>query len=297
MTRPSGSRSAPVSAGSARCPRWRAERTTRPPAAGAAHPHRCFTEPLMRRRDAPRARDLAIARVRVGLCARWSSCCPQQARLRAPSPGQRRPGQRRCRCRSMRLGPAHPFRRSSLGSPSSCRACARWPATAKTATWSRCCARSAMACFASEASRRTRGSRGRTRRRRARRGRRACSKPESFARLGTLAARSGWHVLLTIGLGHYEPEAAAREAAAAKAALGPWLGGDRARQRAERLRATRPALRTLDVRAVRRPGGRLSNQRSRRLRPGSLWPARTCRGRARSKAGGWARWSMRPRRC
>jgi len=43
--------------------------------------------------------------------------------------------------------------------------------------------------------------------------------------LGTLAARSGWHVLLTIGLGHYEPEAAAREAAAAKAALGPWLQG------------------------------------------------------------------------
>jgi hypothetical protein len=44
-------------------------------------------------------------------------------------------------------------------------------------------------------------------------------------RLGNLAARSGWHVLLTIGLGHYEPEAAAREAAAAKAALGPWLQG------------------------------------------------------------------------
>jgi len=43
--------------------------------------------------------------------------------------------------------------------------------------------------------------------------------------LGTLAAKSGWHVLLTIGLVHYEPEAAAREAAAAKAALGQWLQG------------------------------------------------------------------------
>ncbi len=43
--------------------------------------------------------------------------------------------------------------------------------------------------------------------------------------LGTLAARSEWHVLLTIGIGHYEPEAGAREAAAAKAALGPWLEG------------------------------------------------------------------------
>jgi hypothetical protein len=41
--------------------------------------------------------------------------------------------------------------------------------------------------------------------------------------LGVLAAKSGWHILLTIGLGHYEPEAAAREAAAAKAALGGWL--------------------------------------------------------------------------
>jgi hypothetical protein len=43
--------------------------------------------------------------------------------------------------------------------------------------------------------------------------------------LGTLAARSGWHIVLTIGLAHYEPEAAAREAAAARAALGQWLQG------------------------------------------------------------------------
>jgi hypothetical protein len=41
--------------------------------------------------------------------------------------------------------------------------------------------------------------------------------------LGELAGGSGWHVLLTVGLGHYEPEAAAHEAAAAKAALGEWL--------------------------------------------------------------------------
>ncbi len=43
--------------------------------------------------------------------------------------------------------------------------------------------------------------------------------------LATLAARSGWRVLLTIGLAHYEPEAAAREAAAAKATLGSSLEG------------------------------------------------------------------------
>jgi hypothetical protein len=44
-------------------------------------------------------------------------------------------------------------------------------------------------------------------------------------KLGSLAAKSGWHILLTIGLGHYEPDAAAREAAAAEAALGGWLEG------------------------------------------------------------------------
>jgi hypothetical protein len=43
--------------------------------------------------------------------------------------------------------------------------------------------------------------------------------------IATLAARSGWHVLLTVNLGHFEPEAAAREAAAAKATLGEWLAG------------------------------------------------------------------------
>jgi hypothetical protein len=41
--------------------------------------------------------------------------------------------------------------------------------------------------------------------------------------LGALAAGSGWHVLLTLGFGHYEPQANAREAAAAKAALGSSL--------------------------------------------------------------------------
>src|SRR5271166_997910 len=47
--------------------------------------------------------------------------------------------------------------------------------------------------------------------------------PEELRELAQLADRSGWRVLLTIGLGHYEPEAAAREAAAAKAALGESL--------------------------------------------------------------------------
>jgi hypothetical protein len=46
-----------------------------------------------------------------------------------------------------------------------------------------------------------------------------------FRDLRELAARSGWHVLLTIGLAHFDPRAAAREAAAAKRALGGWLIG------------------------------------------------------------------------
>ena len=41
--------------------------------------------------------------------------------------------------------------------------------------------------------------------------------------LGNVAAQSGWHVLLTLGFGHFEPEAAADEAAAAKATLGASL--------------------------------------------------------------------------
>jgi hypothetical protein len=41
--------------------------------------------------------------------------------------------------------------------------------------------------------------------------------------IARLAARSGWPILLTIGLTHFEPAAAAREAAAAKAALGTSL--------------------------------------------------------------------------
>jgi hypothetical protein len=39
-------------------------------------------------------------------------------------------------------------------------------------------------------------------------------------RLGRLASRSGWRVLLTVGLAHYEPAAAAREVAVARAVLG-----------------------------------------------------------------------------
>ncbi|HEY2180155.1 MAG TPA: hypothetical protein VGH09_00615 [Solirubrobacteraceae bacterium] len=48
---------------------------------------------------------------------------------------------------------------------------------------------------------------------------------DDLRELGALAAASGWHVVLTLGIVHYEPVAAAREAAAAKAALGPWLAG------------------------------------------------------------------------
>ncbi len=43
--------------------------------------------------------------------------------------------------------------------------------------------------------------------------------------LAALARESGWRVLLTVNLGHYDPAAAAQEAAAAHAALGPALAG------------------------------------------------------------------------
>ncbi len=44
--------------------------------------------------------------------------------------------------------------------------------------------------------------------------------PAQISALGVLARRSGWRVLLTVGLAHFEPAAAAREVAAAHAALG-----------------------------------------------------------------------------
>jgi hypothetical protein len=47
--------------------------------------------------------------------------------------------------------------------------------------------------------------------------------PAQMSELGTLARRSGWQVLLTVGMAHYEPTAAAREVAAAHRALGPYL--------------------------------------------------------------------------
>ncbi len=44
--------------------------------------------------------------------------------------------------------------------------------------------------------------------------------PEQMRALGVLARRSGWSVLLTVGLAHFEPIAAAREVAGAHRALG-----------------------------------------------------------------------------
>jgi hypothetical protein len=43
--------------------------------------------------------------------------------------------------------------------------------------------------------------------------------------LAKLAAASSWRVLLTVGMGHFDPAAAAREAAAARSALGGMLAG------------------------------------------------------------------------
>ncbi len=47
--------------------------------------------------------------------------------------------------------------------------------------------------------------------------------PAELRALAVLARRSGWQVMLTVGMAHYEPAAAAREVAAAHAALGPYL--------------------------------------------------------------------------
>ena len=46
---------------------------------------------------------------------------------------------------------------------------------------------------------------------------------DDFRELAALASASGWHIVLTVGIVHFDPAAAAREVAAAKAALGEWL--------------------------------------------------------------------------
>ena len=48
---------------------------------------------------------------------------------------------------------------------------------------------------------------------------------DDFRELAGLASASGWHIVLTVGFVHFEPTAAAREVAAAKAALGESLVG------------------------------------------------------------------------
>jgi hypothetical protein len=48
---------------------------------------------------------------------------------------------------------------------------------------------------------------------------------QDLAGLAALAKETGWKVLLTVNLGHYEPKAAAQEAAAARAQLGSHLAG------------------------------------------------------------------------
>jgi hypothetical protein len=49
--------------------------------------------------------------------------------------------------------------------------------------------------------------------------------PRDLAGIAALARASGWRVLLTVNLGHYDPAAAAREARAAHTALGSALAG------------------------------------------------------------------------
>jgi len=49
--------------------------------------------------------------------------------------------------------------------------------------------------------------------------------PAQMRAIGELARRSGWRVLLTVNLAHYDPQAAAREVAYASRSLGPLLAG------------------------------------------------------------------------
>ena len=106
-------------------------------------------------------------------------------------------------------------------------------------------------------------------------------------RLGRLAARSGWQVLLTVGLAHFEPAAAAREAAAAKRALGRKLAGIEIGNEPDAyakhgLRSPPWTFTQYNAAGFRLPPGD-----PRGPRPGSRWSARTCP--ARPCSGRWGR--------
>ena len=120
--------------------------------------------------------------------------------------------------------------------------------------------------------------------------------PADMRSLGRLARRSGWTVLLTVGLAHFEPQAAAREVAAAKAALGPRLVGveignepDSLGRHGYRLMPWLAQGYEEEVSEYREAIGRSSRACRSRVR--------TCPARARSPNGGETRSSRRTRRC
>jgi hypothetical protein len=75
---------------------------------------------------------------------------------------------------------------------------------------------------------------------------------EDLAGIARLAHETGWRVLLTVNLGHYDPQAAAHEAAAARAALGNALIGVELGNEPDRFARTLLRGRSWDIAAYRR---------------------------------------------
>jgi len=116
-------------------------------------------------------------------------------------------------------------------------------------------------------------------------------------RLGALAAGSDWRVLLTVGLAHYDPRAAAHEVRAAKRALGPWLAGVEVGNEPDCIRAPWPALAALEAGELRRRSSAPIAGRFSGWSRGSASTARACRAPTASSAGDGRSCARSGRRC
>ena len=199
--------------------------------------------------------------------------CAPRARRRVTSP-------------SARPGRAGPSRAASSGSRSRSRSAAqiaRYGAARRLRR--RCCARSAPACCASAAYRRDTRTAGPTRRRRSPAWASQVIGPADLRRLRRLPQESGWRVLLTVGLAHYDPVSAAREVAGAHSDPRPWLAGIEIGNEPDSygrhgLRRGAVAVRGYSAQVTRLPA------RDRRAqRPGFRSRAPACRARRSSTTG------------
>ena len=100
--------------------------------------------------------------------------------------------------------------------------------------------------------------------------------PRDLQTLAAVTRQTGWKVLLTMNLAHYEPRAVAEEAAAARRELGGGLAGIAIGNEPDRFGAIRPARHHVGLLPVRPPARRLPRGDRGLRRPAPTSPLPTC---------------------